>query len=304
MTKIAFALDRFGCRISIMQNIREDILKAGFAQADKITRKYAKTFYFASPFLNKQKRQAAYAIYAVCRIADDYIDTLDRDTARQKLIKIQRDIDAAYDNGPIEEPLLLAFRHSIKTYNMPKKYFEDIIAGMYMDLNKNRYKNFAELYDYCYKVAGVVGLIMLQIFDCNATEARAYAVDLGIALQLTNIIRDIKEDYARGRIYLPQQELQRFGVTQEEIAQENLSANFKALLQFQIQRARQYYSRCLTGLSFIKNRGCRFLVLAIRQMYAAILEAIEKNDYNIFAGRTQVSNLKKIAIIFELFFRS
>jgi len=288
-----------------MQNIREEvILEAGFAQAEKITKKYAKTFYFASPFLSKQKRRAAYAIYAVCRIADDYVDSNERDTASQKLIKIEQDIDVAYGNSPIEDPLLLAFRRSTQTYDIPKKYFEDIMAGMRMDLSKNRYADFGELHDYCYKVAGVVGLIMLQIFDARAQEARPYAVDLGVALQLTNIIRDIKEDYARGRIYLPQQELQRFGITQKDIAREKLNEDFKALLQFQIQRARQYYSRCLAGLNFIKDKSSRFLVLAIKQMYAAILEAIEKNDYNIFQQRVRISNLKKMAIIFGLLLRA
>ena len=287
-----------------MQNIREKaILKAGFAQAEKITRIYAKTFYFASPFLSKQKRQAAYAAYAVCRIADDYVDNNPLDTTSQKLVEIKQDIDNAYAGYPTDDPLLSAFRNSIDRFGIPKQYFDDIISGMYMDLNKARYADFAELYDYCYKVAGVVGLIMLQIFDTNSPEAKPYAVDLGIALQLTNIIRDIKEDFARGRIYLPQEDLQRFGITKEDIATEKVSDNFQALLQFQIQRARLYYSRCLTGLSFIKNRRCRFLVLAIRQMYAAILEAIEKNDYDVFIRRAQVSNLKKIAIISGLFLR-
>ena len=224
-----------------MQNIREKaLLKIGFAQAEKITRIYAKTFYFASPFLNKQKRQAAYAAYAVCRIADDYVDNNPLDTTSQKLVEIKQDIDNAYAGYPTDDPLLSAFRNSIDRFGIPKQYFDDIISGMYMDLNKARYADFAELYDSCYKVAGVVGLIMLQIFDTNSPEAKPYAVDLGIALQLTNIIRDIKEDFARGRIYLPQEDLQRFGITKEDIATEKVSDNFQALLQFQIQRARLY----------------------------------------------------------------
>ncbi len=288
-----------------MQNIREEaILEAGFAQAEKITRIYAKTFYFASPFLNKQRRRAAYAVYAVCRIADDYVDTNGLDNAGQKLSKIQRDIDSAYDGYPTEDPLLLAFRNSIEKFSIPKKYLEDILSGIRMDLDKNRYADFTELHDYCCKVAGAVGLILLQIFDAGAQEARPYAVDLGVALQLTNIIRDIKEDFARGRIYIPQEELQSFGVTTQDIARQNLSENFKALLQFQIQRARLYYTRCLDGLSLIKNKSSRLLILAIKQMYAAILETIEKNDYDIFSRRVQVSNLKKIAIISGLFFRA
>lgn len=288
-----------------MQNTgQEAILEAGFTQAEKITKKYAKTFYFASPFLSKERRRAAYAVYAVCRIADDYVDANLPDTASKKLIKIEQGIDSAYTDGELQDPLLLVFRNSIKTYAIPRQYFKDIIAGMRLDLNKNRYADFGELHDYCYKVAGVVGLTMLQIFDTRAQEAKGYAVDLGVALQLTNIIRDIKEDYARGRIYLPQEDLQRFGITQEDIGQEKLSENFKALLNFQIQRARQYYSRSLAGLKFIKDKSSRLLIMAIQQMYAAILEVIEKSDYDVFTRRAQVSNLKKIAIISKVFLKT
>jgi phytoene synthase len=283
---------------------REAILETGFAQAEKITKKYAKTFYFASPFLSKEGRCAAYAVYAVCRITDDYVDGKHPDAASQKLVQIEADIDKAYADGELKDPLLLAFRNSIKTYAIPRQYFHDIMAGMRMDLDKQRYADFSQLHDYCYKVAGVVGLIMLQIFDAQAQEARPYAIDLGVALQLTNIIRDIKEDFARGRIYLPQEDLQRFGISQEDFAQEKLSQNFKALLGFQIQRARQYYSRSLTGLNFIKDRNNRFLILAIKQMYAAILEVIEKSDYDIFSKRAQVGNFKKIAIMLGLFLRA
>jgi len=288
-----------------MQNTEQEaVLEAGFKQAEKITKKYAKTFYFASPFLSKEKRKAAYAVYAVCRIADDYVDNNGRDAAGQKLIEIERDIDSAYADGPLENPLLLAFRNSVKTYAIPRNYFKDIMAGMYMDLHKSRYADFDELRDYCNKVAGVVGLIMLQIFDATAQEARPYAVDLGIALQLTNIIRDIKEDYARGRIYLPQDEMQKFGITQKDLAGEKVNENFKALLGFQIQRARQYYQRSLAGLRLIKHRSNRFLILAIKQMYASILQVIEKNGYDVFSERARVSNFKKGAIIFKLFLKS
>ena len=287
-----------------MQNIAKTTLEAGFAQAEKITRKYAKTFYFASPFLSKERRQAAYAVYAVCRITDDYVDGNHPDAASQKLIQIETDIDKAYADGELTDPLLLAFRNSIKTYAIPRQYFQDIIAGMRMDLNKKRYADFSELHDYCYKVAGAVGLIMLQFFKAQVQEARPYAIDLGVALQLTNIIRDIKEDFARGRIYLPQEDLERFGISQEDIAREKLSQNFKALLSFQIQRARQYYSRSLAGLTFVKNRSNRFLILAIKKMYAAILEVIEKSDYDIFSKRAQVGNFKKIAIMLGLFLRN
>ncbi len=280
-----------------------ELIEAGFAQAKKITRKHAKTFYFASPFLNREKRRAAFSIYSVCKVTDDYVDVEDINTAEQKLSLMQLNIENAYSGKKTDDPLLAAFCKSTQSYSIPEQYFKDLLDGMYMDLNKKRYSDFAQLYDYCYKVAGVVGLIMLQIFEINSQEAKPYAIDLGIAFQLTNILKDIKEDYDRGRIYLPQQEMQEFNVTEQDIADKNLNPNFRELLKFQAQRARLYYARCLPGLNLIKDRSCRALVLAMKRMYEETLGVIEKKGYDVFSGRVDVSNIRKIAIVSGLFLK-
>jgi phytoene synthase len=172
-----------------------------------------------------------------------------------------------------------------------------------MDLNKNRYENFNELYTYCYRVAGVVGLIMLKIFGSHYKEAEKYAVDLGIAMQLTNILRDIKEDFERGRIYLPGDEMERFGVSKDFIAGNKMNSDFIALLQFQIARARQYYQRSAKGIKMINNVLSRLVVCMMMEMYAGILNVIEENDYDVFSQRAHVTTAGKLGIAIKILFK-
>lgn len=278
---------------------KDKVLKTGFAQAKAITKKYAKTFYAASLFLPKEKQCASYAIYAICKMSDEAVDDPQGKPRPGALAEIERMIEAAYGNGPIDNPLVSAFRHSVRKYNVPKDYFKEIIAGMHMDLNKHRYASFDELYLYCYRVAGVVGLIMLKILECDA-RAEEYAVKLGVALQLTNIMRDIKEDYARGRIYLPQDEMIKYGVSEENIRDSRLSENVVSLLKFQIERARSFYAYADPGMQFLKGKRPRFVILAMKKMYSGILDEIEKNRYDVFSRRAYVNGLKKCAIAFIL----
>lgn len=272
----------------------------GFLQAEAITKKYASTFYFSSHFLSEEKRLAAYAIYAICRISDETVDNADRGSSKQNLVKLLEYITAAYNHAPADNALLSAFSQTVDKYKIPKKYFLELIAGMYLDLEKNRYNDFDELYDYCYKVAGVVGLIMLQIFGYKDMRAQGYAVDLGIAMQLTNILRDIKEDYSRGMIYLPKDEMMRFNVTETDISEGHVNTNFKALLKFQISRAREYYVNSRSGLNMINDRSSRFVVCAMANIYSGILNSIEKHNYNVFSRRAHVILLGKITSILKI----
>lgn len=272
----------------------------GFLQAEAITKKYASTFYFSSRFLSEEKRLAAYAIYAICRISDETVDKASGESSKQNLVKLLENITAAYDHVPLDNAILSAFSQTVDKYEIPKKYFLEFIAGMYLDLEKNRYNDFDELYDYCYKVAGVVGLIMLQIFGYKDIRAQGYAVDLGIAMQLTNILRDVKEDYLRGRIYIPKDEMMRFNVTETDISEGQVNANFKALLKFQISRAREYYVNSRSGLNMINDRNSRFVVYAMANIYSGILNSIEKHNYNVFSRRAHVSLLGKITSILKI----
>jgi len=278
-------------------------LKNGFIQARAITKKHAKTFYFASLFLEPDKRYAAYSIYAICRISDDAVDETNSHTNPKNLVTIKQRIDSVYNNSPLNDDVLLAFKHTITNYKIPKDYFDELIKGMYMDLNKNQYKNFDELYTYCYRVAGVIGLIMLKIFGYNHLEAEKYALDLGIAMQLTNILRDIKEDYKKQRIYLPQQEMNRFQVSEDHIRKERLDENFISLLKFQIKRARDYYATSTLGITMIEDAQSCFVVWAMKDMYSGILNAIEKNNYDVFSKRACVSKLQKIIILLKILYK-
>ncbi len=278
------------------ENKNADLIAAGFKQAEALTKRYAKTFYFASHFLPEEKRLAAYSVYAVCRLSDESVDN----PVLNSLVKIKHDIKSVYGARELNKPLLSALREIVNKYNIPKSYFDELIEGMEMDLRQNRYKDFAELNKYCYCVAGVVGLIMLKVFGSNTKEAENPAVDLGIAMQLTNILRDIKEDFQRGRIYLPADEMTSYGLREDDIAAARLNDNLKNLLKFQIQRARQYYANSDAGVKLIPGMACRFTVLAMKEMYAGILDAIENSGYDVFSRRAHLNTTDKIFTTFKI----
>ncbi len=268
----------------------------GFKRARKITKKKAKSFYFASFFLGSRLRKSAYAIYAICRISDDAVDQSKKDK-EAKLEKIKKDINLAYSGNNYNlAPLLLAFQESVNLHKIPKKYFTLLLQAMESDLEKKSYQNWPQLYSYCYKAAGVVGLIMLSLFGSKSEKAKKHAISLGIAMQMTNILRDIKEDYRRQRVYLPQDELKKFNLTSEEIKNETIDAQFVKLLKFQIERARNYYKKSEPGIKMISTLPCRLTTLLMKNIYAAILDDIEKNRYNVFSKRAKTSPLDKVYI--------
>jgi len=269
-------------------------IKKGFAKARLITKKHAKTFYFASSLLPKDKRYAAYAVYAICRASDDSVDTAKN--PKKSLAEIEKNIEAAYSDCELSDSVLLCFRETANSCQIPKEYFDDLIKGMYMDLSINCYKDFPQLYDYCYKVAGVIGLIMLKIFGSKSKNAQKYAVDLGVAMQLTNILRDIKEDFERKRIYLPQDEMSRFKVSQSHISKETIDEDFREFLKFQIKRARKYYKDSEAGIKEINSLSCRLTACLMKDIYSAILKSIEKNQYDVFSKRACVSFGDKMLI--------
>jgi phytoene synthase len=288
-----------------MSSAQEELIKKGFTDAEAITKRFARTFYFASRFLPKEKKYAAYSVYTICRISDESVDSSSGLSAEESLLKLGEGINAVYQNASLNNnPVLSAFRQTVNNYSIPEEYFVELIKGMYMDLEKNRYDNFDELYGYCYKVAGVVGLIMLKIFGYKNPEAEKYAVNLGIAMQLTNILRDIKEDYERGRIYLPLEDMQRFQVTEKEIAECKVNENFKALLRFQIDRARKYYTNAIPGIKMINDKGSRFVVCAMKDLYSGILKAIEKNGYDVFSKRAHLNSAEKLIATLKIILRA
>jgi phytoene synthase len=283
--------------MTISKRAADSRLAHGFAMARAITREHGRTFYFASHLLPPDERAAAYAVYALCRISDDTVDRNNSMAVREELAKVRAAIHAAYEGAIPADDLLLAFQNTIHRYAIPRRCFDELIEGMHMDLSVHSYETFDELYHYCYRVAGVVGLIMLKIFGSGDPAADDRAVELGVAMQLTNILRDIKEDYERGRLYLPAEDLRQFRVSAENLRDSIVDDNFRALMDFQIMRARDYYRKSAAGISLIADRRSRLVVCAMRDIYGAILREIEKNRYDVFSTRARVSTAGKIMLL-------
>ncbi|MDL1892684.1 phytoene/squalene synthase family protein [Sphingobacteriales bacterium CHB3] len=275
-------------------------LHENYRQCRLYTRHYAKTFYFASHVLPREKRLAAYAVYSFCRYADEIADhgsaVGDRVQAKRRLADLQNQLRYLYTNSPLMDKKLLAFRDTVFRYGIPENYFKDLLRGVEMDLEKKRFADFAELNDYCYCVASVVGLIMTKIFGASDETALQHAADLGTAMQLTNILRDVGEDYRRGRIYLPQDEMANFGYSERDLRDGNVTQNFKRLMEFQIDRARRYYESAEQGIPMLTNDGSRFCVRLMSRTYARILDRIEKNSFNVFTVRAHVPFVQKLGI--------
>ena len=275
-------------------------IESGFKEAEKITRNFAKTFYFASLFLPKDKRIASYAVYAICRLSDEAADNNGLNQKEKKIEEIKDKIDLSYSALPIEDSLLMAFRATVNKYNIPKDYFYELLEGMRMDLTKKCYADIDELKLYAYRVAGVVGLIMLRIFGSQEKNAETYALKLGEAMQLTNILRDIKEDLQKGRLYLPLDELKNFNLSEKEIEEMRVNENFKSLMKFQIERARESYKESRKGVSFIKCPRSRLAIRLMQEIYSGILKEIEHNNYDVFSKRAAVKTPKKILMAIKI----
>jgi 15-cis-phytoene synthase len=261
------------------------------------TRRHAKSFYFASHVLPRQKRMAAYAVYAFCRYADNLVD---HDVARrnsvralQRVAELRNQLRYAYNYSELMNPKLRGFRETVHTYQIPQDYFLDLLRGVEMDLNKTRYASFNELQEYCYCVASTVGLIMARIFGVSDDGASQHAAELGTAMQLTNILRDVGEDYRLGRMYIPADELAEFDYSEEKIARGVVNSSFRELMAFQVARAREYYARASSGIPMITNDGSQLCVRLMSAIYAGILRSIERNGYDVFSRRAFVSTGKK-----------
>ncbi len=278
-------------------------LDLAYEQCRRITRQQAKNFYYAFITLPPAKRKAIYAAYAFCRLCDDATDeTLPLTEKLRLLEQIRSDLALAYQGqGP--SPVFLALAHAATTYHIPQEYFEDVIKGVEMDLTKSRYQTFEELRLYCYRVAAVVGLICIQIFGYRDPRARDYGVDLGLAMQLTNILRDVNEDLERDRIYIPQDEMERFGYSERALKARRMDEAFQRLMGFQAQRARHYFQNGLHLLPLIspRSRACPAILAGV---YSRILDRIEASHFNVFNGRVSLSKREKLFLTTKIWLRS
>jgi phytoene synthase len=270
-------------------------LELAYEACRTITRREAKNFYYAFLTLPVAKRRAIYAAYAFCRHCDDSVDEeTSTDAKLTALADLHSDLEATY-SGNASSPVFLALADVAKQYDIPQDYFREVILGVESDLVKDRFKNFDELREYCYRVASVVGLICLQIFGYDNDDAKEYAVDLGLAMQLTNIIRDVREDLEMGRVYLPQDEMARFGYSEEDLRSGVRNQAFMDLMQFQSQRAREYFDRGFKLLPYLSRRS-RACPAVLGALYSKVLDRIEASDYDVLESRVSLSKAEKIRI--------
>ncbi len=280
-----------------------DELENAYRSCEQITRTYAKSFYFAAKFLPKHKRKPIYALYALCRSVDDEVDEIGANSevaAVEAVENWKRKLEEIYeDQRPKTKDqnlVFIAWRDLLQTYRIPKNLPLELMQGVLMDTAIKRYETFDELYVYCYRVASTVGLMSSEIFGYSKPETLEYAEALGIAMQLTNILRDVKEDAAMGRIYLPQEDLQRFNVMEKQIFENDFDANFIELMKFQIARARDYYRQSEKGIPLLE-KDTRFTVLLASRIYARILDEIERQNYDVFKRRAHTTFWQKLSMI-------
>ncbi len=250
------------------------------------------SFYYSFRFLPPERRRAIIALYAFCREVDDVVDEVaDPGVARLKLGWWRTEVAAVFDGRP-RHPVALALAPTVAAFRLPQAHFQAVIDGMAMDLEQSRYPDFATLERYCHCVAGVVGLLSAEIFGYAEPGTRDYARDLGIAFQLTNIIRDVGEDARRGRVYLPQDELARFGVDPEDLFGRRVTSAFTALMAYQVERARGFYARALAALPAVDRRAQRpGLIMAA--IYQALLREIERDGFRVLGRRIALTPLAK-----------
>ena len=253
------------------------------------------SFYYSFLFLPPNRRRAITALYAYCREVDDVVDECqDPQIAATKLAWWRTELDRLYAGKP-EHPVTQALLPVLKEFALPQEQLLEIIDGMEMDLQQTRYLDFKALSLYCYRVASVVGLLAAEIFGYTDRATQKYAHDLGMAFQLTNIIRDVGEDARRGRVYLPIDELQRFNVPVADILNSRYSDNFKALMEFQIERAEQYYAQAMGQLPAADRKAQRpGLVMAA--IYRAVLEEIKRDGCQVLSQRTSLTPIRKLWI--------
>ena len=280
--------------------------RVNFRFARQLTAHHSKSFYFSTRLLPQEKQWATFGLYGFCRYVDNLIDN-PRNRSVQELLQevdhLQQELEIAYRTGESEHPILQPFIEVANRYHIPMEYPVDLLRGVRMDLEHRRYATFDELYLFAYHVAGVVGIMMTYILGSDSPEAVQYAEKLGIALQLTNILRDVKEDAGRNRIYLPLDEMRNFGVTEEEILSGKMTPELEQFMKFQIQRAEKYYSEAQPGIALLET-DAQFAIIAASKIYHRILRKIETHDYNPFLGRVFVSQSQKIGILFREMIRN
>jgi len=277
-------------------------LRTSYAYCQNITRRSSSNFYYAFRLLSPERREALYAVYAFCRFVDDIADDDNRRHPTGLLARWRDELGRVYRGTPTH-PIGYALADAVQRFPLAQQHFLDLIRGVEMDLTQRRYPTFDALYEYCYLVASTVGLLCIEIFGHRHTSARDYAVDLGIAFQLTNILRDVMEDGRRGRIYLPLEDLRRFDCTEGELLSSHYSPRLGALMAFECGRARAYYLRARGALA-PEDRSALAAAEAMRLIYERLLDRIEALHFNVFGPKVTLPRYQKLTLALAAWGRS
>ncbi len=260
----------------------------------ELARTVQSNFFYSFLFLPKHKRQAIIDIYSFCRDVDDIVDEIDDEAgssgthrsnehsnrAHQALDQWRAELDRVFAGRPTSS-LGIRIRNVLDQFPMPQSYFNELILGCEMDLDHKRYETFDDLYQYCYRVASITGLMCVEIFTYQSVKTREYAINLGIALQLTNILRDLKEDAGRGRIYLPLEDLRRFGYREDDLLAGLLDDSYRNLMKFEVARARDFYRQADDALP-VEDRSTLTAAITMGKIYSRLLDQIEEAEFDVF----------------------
>lgn len=262
----------------------------------QIAKKSNSSFYYAFNLLPASKRDAMNTVYAFCRQTDDIVDEGNEpeDIKYEKLRKWRIELERAF-KGHSEYTLLNKLAGTINQFNIPVDPFFELLKGMEMDLNNKRYFSFDDLSLYCYRVASTVGLMCIEIFGYKHKSTKDFAVNLGIALQLTNILRDVNKDAQNGRIYLPQEDLIRFNYTEQDVYNKVYNKNFIDLMKYEADRAQKYFNQATIDLN-LDDKGAMFAARAMQHIYHKLLEKIIERNYNVYRENIKVNKLEKVGI--------
>jgi phytoene synthase len=276
-------------------------LERSYEHCKHVAKTQARNFYYSFTVLPPEKKAAMCAIYAFMRYSDDISDEAALSQDRREMLPRWRDaLDRAFEGDYGDSLILPAFHDTAVRYAIPKRFFHELIDGTEMDLSRTRYPTFPDLYDYCYHVASVVGFVCIHVWGFTAghspEEAYIPAESCGLAFQLTNILRDVKEDAQRGRIYLPEEDLQQFGVAESDLLEGRIDDRFHDLMRFEAARAREYYQKALSLIPMIDPVSRPTFVIMYR-IYRGLLDRIEQTGYKVFDERASLSTSKKVGIV-------
>ena len=286
--------------IAAPQSLSDQLLDRAYAHCAQVTAHHSRSFYRASSFLPREKRRAVRALYAFCRVTDDIVDR--PDCQARRALREWRHIALAAE-PPIDNLIAVAWADARQRYRVPLGLAEQLIDGVARDLDQTRYATFGDLTTYAYGVASTVGLMSMRIIGYRSAAAIPYAIKLGVALQLTNILRDVGEDWRAGRVYLPADELAHFDLTEDNLACGQVDDRWRAFMRFQIERNRRLYAEAWPGIELLNSDG-RFAIAAAGELYRRILDDIEAHDYDVFTRRARVSTPHKLLGLLDLWWSS